>query len=84
MKTAISRPTARKYVTATQPPQELKAKHGWGTRKDPLVEIWPQAETLLAEVPELAAKCERPLKPNDVAFARETRGLVRACLGQQG
>ena len=56
LKAAMSRPTARKYVTAAQPPQELQAKHGWRTRKDPLVEIWPQAETLLAEAPDLEAK----------------------------
>jgi hypothetical protein len=56
MKADLSRPTARKYVAAAQPPQELQAKHSWRTRKDPLVEIWPQAETLLAEAPELEAK----------------------------
>ena len=39
LKAAMSRPTARKYVTAAQPPQELQAKHGWRTRQDPLVEI---------------------------------------------
>src|ERR1017187_10435250 len=56
LKSAMSRPTARKYVTAAQPPPELQAKHRWRTRQDPLVEIWPQAETLLAEAPELEAK----------------------------
>jgi hypothetical protein len=56
LKAAMSRPTARKYVTAAQPPQELQAKHGWRMRKDPLVEIWPQAEKLLVEAPDLEAK----------------------------
>jgi transposase len=56
LKAAMSRPTARKYVTAAQPPAELQAKHGWRTRKDPLVEIWPQAEKLLVEAPDLEAK----------------------------
>jgi len=56
LKAAMSRPTARKYVTAAQPPQELQAKHNWRTRKDPLVEIWPQAEAMLAEAPDLEAK----------------------------
>jgi len=56
LKAAMSRPTARKYVTAAQPPQELQAEYRWRTRKDPLVEIWPQAETLLAEAPDLEAK----------------------------
>jgi len=39
LKAAMSRPTARKYVAAVQPPQELQAKRRWRTRKDPLVEI---------------------------------------------
>src|ERR1039458_5364858 len=56
LKAAMSRPTARKHVTAAQPPQELQTKHHWRTRQDPLVEIWPQAEALLAEAPELEAK----------------------------
>jgi transposase len=56
LKAAMSRPTARKYVPAAQPPAELQAKHGWRTRKDPLVEIWPQAEKLLVEAPDLEAK----------------------------
>jgi transposase len=56
LKADVSRPTARKYVVAAQPPNELQAKHSWRTRKDPLLEIWPQAEKLLAEAPELEAK----------------------------
>ena len=56
LQAAMSRPTARKHVTAAQPPQELQTKHHWRTRQDPLVEIWPQAEALLAEAPELEAK----------------------------
>ena len=56
LKADVSRPTARKYVVAAQPPNELQEKHTWRTRKDCLVEIWPQAEQLLAESPELEAK----------------------------
>jgi hypothetical protein len=52
----VSRPTARKYIKATQTPQELQVKHTWRTREDPLAEIWPQAEEMLAEAPDLEAK----------------------------
>jgi hypothetical protein len=52
----LSRPTARKYLNAGKPPQQLQAKHTWRTRKDPLTEIWPMAERLLDEAPELEAK----------------------------
>lgn len=56
MKAGMSRPTARKYLQAGQPPEELQAKHVWRTRTDPLREIWPQAERMLAEAPDLEAK----------------------------
>jgi phage terminase small subunit len=56
MKAGMSRRVARKYLQAGQPPQELQAKHTWRTRKDPLVEIWQQAATMLEEAPDLEAK----------------------------
>jgi hypothetical protein len=56
MKADLSRPTARKYLAAVQPPEELQAKHTWRTREDPLVKIWPHAEAMLAEAPDLEAK----------------------------
>jgi len=56
MKADMSRPTARKYVAAAQPPNELQVKHTWRTRADPLAEIWPQAAVMLAEAPDLEAK----------------------------
>jgi transposase len=56
MKAGMSRPTARKYLEAQQTPEQLQAKHTWRTRPDPLAEIWPQAEGMLAEAPELEAK----------------------------
>jgi hypothetical protein len=52
----VSRPTARKYLDAGEPPQQLQAKHTWRTREDPLAAIWPTAERLLSEAPELEAK----------------------------
>jgi len=56
MKADVSRPTARKYLEAGQPPNELQAKHSWRTREDPLEEIWPQAVVMLEEAPDLEAK----------------------------
>jgi transposase len=56
MKAGMSRPTARKYLAAKQPPEELQAKHTWRTRTDPLSEIWPRAQAMLTEAPELEAK----------------------------
>ena len=56
MKADLSRPTARKYLEAGQPPSELQVKHTWRTREDPLAKIWPQAEKMLVEAPDLEAK----------------------------
>jgi hypothetical protein len=56
MKAGMSRPTARKYLEAKQPPHELQAKHTWRTRPDPLAGIWLRAEAMLAEAPDLEAK----------------------------
>lgn len=56
MRAGMTRPTARKYLAAKQPPQELQVKHTWRTRVDPLAGIWPTAEQMLSEAPELEAK----------------------------
>src|SRR3974377_237638 len=56
MKAGMSRRIARKYLQAGQPPEELQAKHTWRTRKDPLVEIGPQAAAMLEETQDLEAK----------------------------
>jgi transposase len=56
MKAGMSRPTARKYLQAGQSPEELQAKHNWRTRIDPLEKIWPKAEVMLTEAPDLEAK----------------------------
>src|SRR5690349_2182604 len=56
MKADISRPTARKYLEAQQPPDPLQVKHTWRTRPDPLAAVWPEAEAMLKDAPELEAK----------------------------
>lgn len=56
MKADVHPQTARKYIQAGQPPEQLQLKHGWRTRLDPLEAIWPKAEQMLKEAPELEAK----------------------------
>lgn len=56
LKADLSRPTARKYLEAQKPPDQLQAKHSWRTRADPLATVWPQAEAMLQQAPELEAK----------------------------
>jgi hypothetical protein len=56
MRADVSRPTARKYLHENKPPEELQAKHGWRTRKDPVEEIWEEATLMLANASELEAK----------------------------
>lgn len=56
MKADISRPTARKYLEAQEPPEQRQVKHTWRTRADPLAAVWPQAEVMLSAAPELEAK----------------------------
>lgn len=56
MKADVDPKTARRYIRAGKGPQELKAKHTWRTRADPLQAIWPEAVRMLEEAPELEAK----------------------------
>jgi len=56
MKADVHPQTARKYVAAIQPPEELQAKHTWRTRADQVAAIWEQAEQMLTQAPELEAK----------------------------
>lgn len=56
MKADVHPHTARKYIQAAKPPAELQRKHDWRTRPDPLAAIWPIAEQMLSQAPELEAK----------------------------
>lgn len=56
MKAGMSRPTGRKYLAGGQEPEALQARHDWRTRADPLKEVWPKAEAMLVEAPDLEAK----------------------------
>jgi hypothetical protein len=56
MKAGVDRKTARKYIEAKQPPEQLQGPRTWRTREDPLAEVWPKAEKMLLEAPELEGK----------------------------
>jgi len=48
--------TARKYRKLGQLPSECRVEHGWRTRDDPFVEVWPELRDLLVVNPGLQAK----------------------------
>jgi hypothetical protein len=52
----VDRKTARKYVRTQGPPDQQQKTHAWRTRPDPLAEVWPLAEPMLRDAPELEAK----------------------------
>lgn len=56
MKADVDPKTARRYIRAGKGPQEMKPVHTWRTRTNPVEAIWPEAERMLAEAPELEAK----------------------------
>jgi hypothetical protein len=56
LRAGVDRKTARKYIHAQQSPQELQKAHTWRTRPDPLARIWPMAERMLVDAPELEGK----------------------------
>lgn len=52
----VDRKTARKYVHTQAAPDEQQKPHIWRTRPDPLAPVWPLAEGMLRDAPELEAK----------------------------
>lgn len=56
MKADVHPQTARKYIQAAKPPEELQHKHDWRTRPDPLAAIWEPAQQMLFQAPDLEAK----------------------------
>lgn len=56
MKSGMSRNTARKHLRQNDPTEQRRVPHTWKTREDPLAAIWPQAELMLRQAPELEAK----------------------------
>lgn len=56
MKAGMSRKSAGKYLKQQNPLEQSQVKHKWRTRKDPLEAIWPKAQEMLRDAPELEAK----------------------------
>lgn len=56
MKAGMSRKTAEKYLNQENAMEQRPVPHNWKTRKDPLAEIWPRAQVMLEDAPELEAK----------------------------
>jgi len=56
LQAGVDRKTARKYLQTQQPPDQLQKPHTWRTRADPLAKIWPKAEQMLSDAPELEGK----------------------------
>ena len=55
-KAGMSRDTARKHLPQNNTLQQERKPHTWRTRKDPLEDIWPEAQKMLSDAPELEAK----------------------------
>ncbi|YCM42785.1 hypothetical protein V2O64_15870 [Verrucomicrobiaceae bacterium 227] len=55
-KSGMSPNTARKYLRQDNVTDQKKSLHTWRTRKDPLEAIWPVAQKMLRDAPELEAK----------------------------
>jgi transposase len=56
MKAGMSRKTAGKYLSQDNVLEQRRVPHTWKTRKDPLAGIWPKAQEMLGDAPELEAK----------------------------
>ena len=56
MKAGMSRKTAGKYLNQDDVLEQRRLPHTWRTRVDPLAEIWPRAQEMLGDAPELEAK----------------------------
>ena len=55
-KVGMDRQTARRYRLAGRLPSELRPDHGWQTREDPFVEVWPWVAEQLLLNPGLEAR----------------------------
>jgi len=56
IKAGMSRNTARKDLRQNDVSEQRRVPHTWRTREDPLAAVWPRAEEMLRQAPELEAK----------------------------
>ena len=76
MKAGMSRKTAGKYLSQENVLEQRRVPHTWKTRKDPLAEIWPKAQEMLLDAPELEAKALfEHLMPGGAGAATEEKHL---------
>jgi len=54
-KAGMGEKAARKYLRSGLLPSQMKKPRDWRTRQDPFVEVWPEAEALIAQEPKLEA-----------------------------
>jgi transposase len=86
----VDRKTARKYVQTQVAPDQQQKCHAWRTRPDPLVSVWPLAERMLQEAPELEAKAlfehflEQPESGLEAGHLRTFQRRVNHWRGTQG
>lgn len=54
-KAGMGEKAARKYLRSGLLPSQMKSPRDWRTREDPFIEVWPEAEALIKEEPNLEA-----------------------------
>jgi hypothetical protein len=54
-KAGMGEKAARKYFRSGLLPSQMKEPRDWRTREDPFIEVWPEAEALIKEEPNLEA-----------------------------
>jgi hypothetical protein len=54
-KAGMGEKAARKYLRSGLLPSQMKEPRDWRTREDPFIEVWPGAEALIKEEPNLEA-----------------------------
>jgi hypothetical protein len=54
-KAGMGEKAARKYLRSGLLPSQMNMPRDWRTREDPFIEVWPEAEALITEEPNLEA-----------------------------
>lgn len=54
-KAGMGEKAARKYFRSGLLPSQMKKPRDWRTREDPFIDVWPEAEALISEEPNLEA-----------------------------
>ena len=86
MKAGMSRKMAGKYLSQDKVLERRRVPHIWKTRKDPLAEIWPKAQEMLQDAPELEAKALLSVwhQPDPAGWRRSNCGRFSGECGIDG